>query len=61
MLADRLLVRNFKQQVRLTKLWREKLTFIEVSTCQALCEAFDVHLFYGICRTIEGGKDDVII
>lgn len=40
MLADRLLVRNLKRPARLVKLRREKLIFIEVSTCQALDEAW---------------------
>lgn len=40
MLADRLLVRNLKRPARLIELRREKLTFIEVSTCQALDEAW---------------------
>lgn len=40
MLADRLLVRNLKRPARLVKLQREKLIFIEVSTCQALDEAW---------------------
>jgi len=60
-LADRLLGRNVKRQAPLIKLRWEKLTFIEISTCQALCEAFDVDLFYGICRTTQGGRNDEVI